>query len=90
MASFFSYWHRAIGSKGPPEILTSSDFIGICRIRSTWDCFDHISLIRTQNHASFLLLDSLLIEEFFENFENFLATDSTGLETSSSSSTYFG
>ena len=52
---------------GAPEVLTQSEFIGVCRIRSTWVCFDHISLIRTRNHVPFLLLDSLLIEEFSEN-----------------------
>ena len=75
---------------GPPEVLTKSDFIRVCRIRSTWACFDHISLIQTQNHAPFLLLDSLLIEEFSKKFENFLSTGSTGLETGSASSTDFG
>ena len=67
VASFFSYWHRSIGSKwGPPEVLTKSEFIRVCQFRSTWVCFDHISLIRTRKHALFLLLDSLLIEEFSE------------------------
>ena len=61
---FFSYWHCAIESKWAPKVLTQSEFIGVCRIRITWACFDHISLIRTRNHAPFLLLDSLLIEEF--------------------------
>ena len=62
-----SSWHHAIGRKwGPPEVLTQLEFIGVCQIRRTWACFDHISLIRTQNHVSFLLLDSLLIEEFFD------------------------
>ena len=45
--------------------------IEVCQIRSTWDCFDHISLIQNRNHALFLLLDSLLIEEFFEKFLEF-------------------
>ena len=49
---------------GPPAVLTQSEFIGVSQIRSTWACVDHISLIRTQNHAPFLCLDSLLIEEF--------------------------
>ena len=36
MAYFFSYWHRAIGSKwGPLEVLVQSKFIRVCQIRST-------------------------------------------------------
>ena len=36
MAYFFSYWHRAIGSKwGPLEVLAQSKFIRVCQIRST-------------------------------------------------------
>ena len=66
----------------PPftEVLTQSEFIGVCRIRSTWACFDHIPLIRTRHHAPFLLLDSLPNEEFSENFKNFLLTGSTTWE----------
>ena len=51
---------------GPPKVLTKSKFIGVCRIQSAWAYFDHISLIRTRNHAPFILLDSLLNEEFYE------------------------
>ena len=58
-----SYHRKQMGS---PEVLTQLEFIAVCQIRRTWACFDHISLIRTQNHVSFLLLDSLLIEEFFD------------------------
>ena len=66
---------------GPPEVLTQLEFIRIYRIRSTWAHFDHISLIRTRNHAPFLLLNSLLIEEFSEKkFENFLSTRLTSWE----------
>ena len=42
-----------VEASGPPEILTQFEFIGVCQIRSTWACFDHISLIRTRNHAPF-------------------------------------
>ena len=66
---------------GPLEVLTQSEFIGVCRIRSTWACFYHISLIRTRNHALFLLLDSLLIEEFYDKIiKFFLSTRSTSWE----------
>ena len=66
---------------GPLEVLTQSEFIGVCRIRSTWACFNHISLIRTRNHVLFLLLDSLLIEEFYDKIiKFFLSTRSTSWE----------
>ena len=69
MASFFFFQLLASCHRKQvrsPEVLTQSEFIRVCRIWSTWDCFNHISLTRTQNHAPFLLLDSLLIEEFSE------------------------
>ena len=66
MAYFFSYWHHAIGSKwGPLEVLAQSKFIRVCQIQSTRACFDHISLIRTQNCSLFVLLDSLFAKEVF-------------------------
>ena len=66
MAYFFSYWHRAIGSKwGPLEVLAQSKFIRVCQIRSTLACFDHISLVRTHNCSLFFLLDSLFSKEVF-------------------------
>ena len=74
---------------GPPEVLTQSEFIRVCRVQSTWACFDHISLFRSRNHASFLLLDSLLIEELSEKFENFFINWIDRLGTSSSSSMDF-
>ena len=62
---FFSYWHRAIGSKlGPLEVLAQLEFIGVCRIWSTWACFDHISLIQTRNRAPFFFIDSLFFKEY--------------------------
>ena len=61
MAYFFSYWHRAIGSKwGPLEVLAQSKFIRVCQIQSTRDCFDHISLIRTQNCLLFIFFGFLI------------------------------
>ena len=66
MAYFFSYWHRAIGSKwGPLEVVAQSKFIRVCQIQSTRACFDHISLIRTQNCSLVVLLDSLFAKEVF-------------------------
>ena len=66
MAYFFSYWNRAIGSKcGPLEVLAQSKFIRVCQIQSTRACFDHISLIRTQNCSLFVFLDSLFAKEDF-------------------------
>ena len=66
MTYFFSYWHRVIGSKwGPLEVLAQSKFIRVCQIQSTRVCFDHISLIRTQNYSLFVLLDSLFAKEVF-------------------------
>ena len=66
MANFFSYWHRAIGRKwGPLEVLAQSKFIRVCQIQSTLACFDHISLIRTQNCSLFILLDSLFSKDVF-------------------------
>ena len=50
---------------GPPKGLAQSEFIGVCRIRSTWACFDHISLIKLGIELRFFF-DSLLIEEVTE------------------------
>ena len=66
MAYFFSYWHRAKGSKwGLLEVLAQSKFIRVCQIQSTRACFYHISLIRTHNCLLFVLLDSLFAKEVF-------------------------
>ena len=65
---------------GPLEVLTQLEFIGVCRIWSTWACFDHISLIQTQNHAPFFLLDSLLIEEFYNKILEFFINQIDRLE----------
>ena len=56
---------------GPPEVLAHSEFIGVCQIRSTRNCFDCISLVGTQNHVSFVLLDSLFSKEFSVKNSNF-------------------
>ena len=64
---------------GPSEVLTQSEFIGVCRMRSTGACFDHISLIRTQNRASFFfLMDSLFSKENSVKISKFFLTGSTG------------
>ena len=66
MAYFFSYWHRAIGSKwGSPEVLAQSMFIRVCQIQSTRACFDRISLVQTHNRSLFVFLDSLFSKEVF-------------------------
>ena len=62
---------------GPPEVLTQSKFIRVGRMRSTWACFDHISLIRTRNRTPFLFLKKifygLLVLQgiFYQNFKKF-------------------
>ena len=73
MAFFFlGYWHRAIGSKwGALEVLTQYEFIGVCRMGSTWACFDHIPFIRTRNHAPFLLWTPCSPRKFFSKFQKF-------------------
>ena len=74
---------------GLPEVLTQSEFIGVCRIRSTWACLNDISLIQTRNHAPFILLDSLLIEELSKKNLEFFINRINRLGTSSGSSMGF-
>ena len=74
---------------GLPEVLTQSEFTGVCRIRSTWACFNDISLIQTRNHVPFLFLDFLLIEEFSKKILEFFINRINRLGTSSGSSMDF-
>ena len=73
----------------PPKVLTKLKFIRVCRMRSTWACFNQISLIQTRNHAPFILLDSLLIEEFFDKILKFFINQIDQLGTDSAGSTDF-
>ena len=61
------------GSKASPKFQFSWSSKEHIRIRSTRACFGHISLIRTRNHAPFLLLDSLLIEKLSKRISEFLS-----------------
>ena len=67
-----NYWHRAIGSKW--GLLTQLKFIGVCRMWSTWACFDHISLIRNQNRALFFFKDSLFSKKYYIKISKFFPT----------------
>ena len=63
MAIFFLLASCYRKQVGPPEVLAQSEFIGVSQIRSTYACFDRISLVRTQNHAPLILLDYLFDKE---------------------------
>ena len=82
MAYFFSYWHRAIGSKWapPPKGLAQSEFIGVCQIRSTKACFGHISLTLTRKQAPFFFMESLLFKEYSLKILDFFSIGSTSWE----------
>ena len=81
MASFFLYWHRAIGRKwGPPEGLAQSEFISVCRIQRTKACFGHISLTQTQNQAPFFFIDSLFFKKYFLKISDFFSIGPTSWE----------
>ena len=47
-------------------------------IRSTWDSFDHISLIRPWNHLLCFLIDSLFFKKHSVKIWKIFSTDSTG------------
>ena len=49
------------------------------QIRSTWVCFDHISLIRPQNHTLIFFMDSLFFKKHSVKISKFFSTGSTGL-----------
>ena len=70
--SFLASCHRK--QVGPPEVLTQSEFIGVCQMRSTWACFDHISLIQTRNRAPFFFMDSLFSKEYSVKISKFFPT----------------
>ena len=42
-------------------------------MRSTWACFDHISFIKTQNHAPFFFWIPYSSRNILSNFQNFLS-----------------
>ena len=59
---------------GPPEVLTKLKFIEVCRMRSTWACFDHTSLIQTRNRAPFFLSTLCSPRNILSKFQNFSQT----------------
>ena len=73
VAFFFSYLLALCHRKqvGPPEVLTQSEFIGVCRMRSNRACFDHISLIQTWNRAPFFLWTPCSPRNILSKFQNF-------------------
>ena len=54
-----------------PNVLAKSELIGVCQIQSTWACFDHISLIQTQNYAPFFLWTPCSSRNILSKFQMF-------------------
>ena len=78
MANFPSCSHHAIGKEVKfPKFQFSPNSQEQVRIRSTWACFDHISLIRPWNSTPFFSMDSLFFKEHSVKISNFLSTGST-------------
>ena len=54
------------GSEVSPKLQFSWSSQEQVRIQSTWACFDHISLIRTQNYAPFFFVGFLILQGIFQ------------------------
>ena len=66
---------------GAPEVLTQSEFIRVCRIRSTWSCsiISPSSKLEIMHHLFCWIPYSL--KNVLKKFKNFLSIGSTGWES---------
>ena len=78
MANFPSCSHHATGKevRPPKKFQFRQNSLKQVRIRSTWACFDHISLIRSHNRIPFFY--RLLILQHFFKISKFLSTGLAG------------
>ena len=75
MASFFSYWHRAIGSKWAPKVLTQLEYVefGSLGLVSIISPSFELEIM----HRFFCWIPYSL-KNTLKKFENFLSNGSTG------------